>query len=620
MFPRTRQHHSDRHRRSAVRGWYSKGAFLLYLFSVAAACGFPEVDKAGPAAQAPERAPVAQEQPRPVSPPTLKPGIPLDLSYVDRKSPAYAQFKSFVDAAVGGNPGYAFAATDAALMARLSNQEKYCGLAVRMVEQQVSEAEAAIAGGGRPAVSGDSYLEVGPLISDLSLTLDTCAQGITPEQRQRWSAYAEQAVWNVWHHIRANWGNRPHPWTGWSTDNPGNNYYYSFLEATMYWALASGSGTWMAELRDEKLPPLQAYFSRLAGGGSSEGTGYGAAHMRLFSVYRLWRDATGEDLANANPHVTDSIRYWVHATVPTLDRFAPIGDQSRNSVPELYDYHRRVVLEARALTRDAAARETASWWLNNISIPRMTAGFNARHDLLPAGEGGTPPDELLHHAEGTGHLFARTGWDKDAMWMAFVAGPYNESHAHQDQGAFTLFARDWLAVTENIWSHSGIQQGTDVHNVVRFERSDPDARQCHAPVGDRVVHQCEPTRSSMTVTPGAAGSFTAVADLTPAYSGNPAVREWKRSLDFSNRRLTVRDRFTLGPGARAVFQVNVPIEPQISGREATAGRLRVRVLEPANAVLSAHDWRAVDGQEFNRGWRIDVSGSDTGYVVELAEK
>ena len=34
--------------------------------------------------------------------------------------------------------------------------------------------------------------------------------------------------------------------------------------------------------------------------------------------------------------------------------------------------------------------------------------------------------------------------------LAIVAGPYNESHAHQDQGSFTLFSGDWLAVTANI--------------------------------------------------------------------------------------------------------------------------------------------------------------------------
>src|SRR3546814_9903244 len=91
-------------------------------------------------------------------------------------------------------------------------------------------------------------------------------------------------------------------------------------------------------------------------------------------------------------------------TVPTLDYFAPLGDQARVSVPELYDYHRRLMLEARYITNDTLAREHASWWLNNISVQRMNNGFNRRYDLLPAGNGGTPPAELLYHAKGTGNL------------------------------------------------------------------------------------------------------------------------------------------------------------------------------------------------------------------------
>jgi hypothetical protein len=377
----------------------------------------------------------------------------------------------------------------------------------------------------------------------------------------------------------------------------------------------------MRFLNEEKIPPLIDYFAKLPGGGSLEGTGYGAAHMRLFALYRLWRDATGEDIAGASPHARDTIAYWVHATVPTMDRFAPIGDQSRNSVPELYDYHRRLVLEARALSRDPEAQALAGWWLQRIAIDRMSNGFNTQHDLLPAGDGKAAPQTLLHHAPGTGHLFTRTGWDKDAMWLAFVAGPYNESHAHQDQGGFTLFARDWLAVTENIWTRSGIQQGTEVHNVLRFEREAPIARQCQAPRDDRIVHQCQPTTSTMTVQPGnAEGAVRVDADLTAAYGRGSPVRQWTRRLDFAGRKLRVEDRYQVEPGTTAVFQLQLPVEPRIEAATAVAGRLQVRVLEPAGAILRVHDWRTVDESEFRSGWRLDISGGTGSYVVELTER
>jgi hypothetical protein len=608
--------------RSRSRHRLPRSLLATTLALVAAGCGGDRTANAANGAAANSAATLAAATQavaakRPALKP-LQPGIPLDLSYVDTRSPQFDRFKRWVDAAVAGQPGYAFSAYDAALLYRLEPKPKYCELAVRMVEKEVADGEAAIAAGGAPEVAGDSYLEVGPRIAALSMTLDTCKASIDEAQRKRWSDFAEQAVWNVWHHVRANWNGRPRPWTGWSVDNPGNNYYYSFVEATLYWALASGNDEWMRFLNDEKIPPLIAYFAQLDGGGSLEGTGYGAAHMRLFALYRLWRDATGEDIANASAHAGDSIAYWVHATVPTLDRFAPIGDQSRSSIPELYDYHRTLVLQARALSKDPRRQAMAAWWLHHIAIDRMSNGFNTSHDLLAAGDGkSAPPTDLVHHATGTGHLFARTGWDRDALWLAFVAGPYNESHAAQEQGGFTLFHRDWLTVTENTWSHSGIQQGTETHNVLRFEAPTPIARQCHAPQNERVVHQCVPTVSTMTVTPAADGTLRVDADLTGAYAKDSAVKQWTRRLDFSATGLRVEDRFRTTPGTRAIFQLQLPSEPRIEGREAVAGGLRIRVISPADAQLSTLDWRTVNRDEFRSGWRLDIAGSGDTYVVEL---
>jgi hypothetical protein len=553
-----------------------------------------------PIAQPPAPAVAPGPSPQNQSPPLLA-GLNLDLTYVNLNSSAYTRFKAWVDRALAGNIGYGFETTDAALMYHFTGNTAYCDLAVRLVEQQVTEAEAAIAAGTNPPVAGDSYLEVGPMIGDLAQTMDSCARRMTAQQVQRWSAYAEQTIWNVWNHASARWGNRSAPWTGWSVDNPGNNYHYSFLTATAYWGLASGRHqAWIDFLNTQKWPPLQAYYAQLPGGGSREGTGYGTAQMRLFTLYRIWRDAMPVDYANANTHTTDTIHYWVHATVPTRDRFAPFGDQSRNSVPELYDYHRRLVLEARALTTNATAKSIASWWLNGISVPQMTSGFNYRHDLLPAGTGGTPPADLTYHARGTGHLFSRTGWDTGAMWVAFAAGPYVESHAHQDQGAFTLFSGDWMAVTSNIWSASGIEQATTMHNLVRFERS------------GSVVPQREGTTSSMTLTRGAAGAFTAQANLTPAYGSNSPVTSWQRRLDFANRALTVTDSFQLASGTTAIHQTHVPTLPTISGTTATTTRMRMRVLSPAGATLSAV---AMGGGRY----RIEVRGSATGYTVQYSE-
>lgn len=535
--------------------------------------------------------------------------IDLDLSYVDSASPEYARFKAYVDRAVAGNFDYGFAAADAAFLYRITGQAPYARLAVSLVDAQVTAAEDAIANGERPEIAGDSYLYVGPMLLDLAFTYDWCAAHTTPAQRTRWSAYAEQAVWNVWHHQQAQWQGHPFPWSGWATDQPGNNYYYSFIEATMAWGLAGDRSTWLDLLAGDKLPLVQDYVAGIDGGGSQEGSGYGLSHRTLFRLYRMWRDAAAgyPDVANTNAHLTDSILWWIHATVPTRDRVAAIGDQARVSEPVIYDYHRDLMLEARAMTTDTAAQENASWWLHHISDQTMQSSSNYRYNLLPAGGAGMPPAALTYPAAGTGQLFSRTGWDKDALWLNFSAGPYVQSHAHQDQGAFTLFRGDWLAVTENIWTHSGIQQGTETNNIVRFEH------------GGTIVPQREGTTSTMTVTPGANGDVHAVADLTPAYGAGSAVTSWQRTIDFAARKLTVHDTFATTAGTYAVFQVNLPVKPVISGQTARAGGLTIRVLAPANASLGALDWTTRSGADetYRKGWRLDVSGGTSGYLVEL---
>ncbi|SFN00295.1 heparinase II/III family protein [Dokdonella immobilis] len=535
--------------------------------------------------------------------------ITTDLSYVNMQSQAFSRFRNWVDQAVGGNPGYEFSANDAVVMFRLTNQSQYCILARNMVEAQVATAEAAIAANQNPEVAHDSYLYAGAMIGDLALTYDWCSTYVSASQRTRWSAYAERTISNIWYPNAAQWGTRPASWSGWGTNDPANNYYYSFLRATMYWALASGSSTWTTYLQTQKLPPLEDYFATLIGGGSEEGTGYGTSHHKLFELYRVWRDSTGTDLANANSHLTDTISYWLHATVPTRNRFAPYGDQSRSSNPEFYDYHRHLLLEARYLTSSPAARDLASWWINHNSVQQMASGFNYRDDLLPPGTSSTlPAAPLTYRAAGVGHLFTRTSWETGATWLSFSAGSYSQSHAHQDQGSFTLFSGDWLAVTENIWSHSGIQQGTEVHNVVRFVRNGANVR------------QREPSVSSMNITqqgPGP-GEVHVTGNLSAAYIAGQGVNSWQRSLDFTGTRLLVTDQFSVLSGTTAIFQVNTPTQPIITGNTAKAGGLTIRVLQPANATLSAVNWRNVDS-DFLAGWKLEVQGgsTNTGFVVEM---
>ena len=189
--------------------------------------------------------------------------------------------------------------------------------------------------------------------------------------------------------------------------------------------------------------------------------------------------------------------------------------------------------------------------------------------------------------------------------MAIVAGKYDQSHAHQDQGAFTFFRDDWLAVTPNIWSHSGINQDVNVHNVIRFERAD----------GSTIPQSASDTvQSSMTAT--TMGRTVVVnADLSNAYWRNrDAVQSWTRSFELLDTTLLVTDTCRVATGVRPVFQLQVPSVPErLANGMVRAGRLLVVPREAAEVT-----WTAMPSPEYSRGYRIDFRpAAGCAFSVEL---
>jgi hypothetical protein len=414
--------------------------------------------------------------PPPPPPPPPTGTLTIDLSYVDTAGAAFTKFKNWVGLALAGHPDYLFSAVDAAYMFKLTGQQQYATLAIQTAEAQVAAAEAKIAANQNPDVSGDSYLNAGGMIADVALTYAWCNQLLTDSQKTRWVAYEKQTVFNIWHPNQAVWGGRSATWSGWAVNDPANNYYYSFVRATMFYALSVNDGDLIMYLRTDRLPLLTNFYATLPGGGSLEGSGYGSSHMGLFELYQVWKDSGQGDLANGNTHLTNSINVWVHGTTPTLDHFYAAGDQARVSEPTIYDYQRRIVLEAARLTNTAVDKATGAWWLGHIvngsaGPDQMQNGFNLRYNLIPHDVVSTPPQALTYRAAEVGEIFSRTDWTASASWINVIMGLYNQSHAHQEQGAFTLYKNTWLAVSSNIWSHSGINQGTDSNNVIRFEKS-----------------------------------------------------------------------------------------------------------------------------------------------------
>ena len=537
-------------------------------------------------------------------------------------TPAATKYRTKVNQWLGGSSIWGFAAWNGGLLSQLTGNTAYCAKSVAVIEGQVAAAEAASAAGQRPAVANDSYLEIGELIGDLALVYDWCFAQVTPAQRTRWIAYANQAVWNVWNPAQARWGNTTHPWSGWSVNNPSNNYYYSFLRATMLLGLATKgenprADEWIAKFRDQKVlgQLVPTFNADLVGGGSREGTGYGVSMRRLYELYQIWKATTGENLATKTAHTRASMLAFIHQTMPTLDRVAPTGDHARDATAAFFDYHRDYFMELMAIFPSDHLARRAKSLLAASNVPAMTSSFMVSYDFLndPTTISAMPLDGLgtAYHAKGIGELYARSGWDTGATWVNLIAGPYTESHAHQDQGSIMIYKGGWLAHDANVHSKSGLSQATTSHSLVRIDRNGTPVRQIATTV------------SKLAALRKGTDYLYASADLTPAYNGNAAVQKVHRELVYLQPNvIVVFDRVQTAADTTQTWQLVAPVAPSISGATATianAGHtLRVMRIGPSTAATSVYDCRA--NADLKGGYRLDerVAGGDRRYLHVLA--
>lgn len=535
-------------------------------------------------------------------------------------SQAGGRFMQIVNTQMSGRRVYGFQPWYAALLSQLTGNASYCKFAVEQTESFVLEEEARIARGQRPAVAGDSYLEVGIHIGNLALVYDWCHGELEPAQRARWIAYGNQAVWNVWNHSAARWGGASHPWSGWSVDNPSNNYYYSFMRATMLLGLATHgenpqADAWIRQFRQAKMEgELIPTFNRdLAGGGSREGTGYGTAMRDLWRLYEWWERSTGERLADRSPHTRASLAAFMHSVVPTLDRLAPTGDHARDASAALFDYHRDYLLGLMMLYPQDRLAGIAASLLANSSVPQMKQSFMYFSDFLyeqPALQA-LPLSQLstAYWAPGTGQITMRGSWERDAAYASLVCGPYSESHAHRDQGSFVLFRGDWLVHDANVHSRSGIEQDEEMHNLVRIEQ------------GGSTIKQGYNNACQVAALADTASFAYVLMKVTPIYRGKPAVAKVEREFLFIKPDVfVVFDRVATQGPARRIFTLNFPAAPTLDGERlsyaAASGRLDVLRLAPANASAKLVDWTATR-QSMRGGVRVDVPHEDGGQSLFL---
>jgi hypothetical protein len=548
--------------------------------------------------------------------PRIKISINADAARAayDAGAPEAVRFGKMVDRWVAKPDSvYGFYPWNAAWMGQLSGDARYCTAAVAAIDKFVTSEQALIDGGSDPTVAGDDYYNLGDDIGDLAIVYDWCYPTIPSDRRQAWLGYAQQAVWNVWNPDDAKWGATKSPWVGWAINDPENNYYYNFLRATMLLGLAAhgefdGIDAWITQFHDTKvMGEMDPHFdANVVGGGSREGTGYGVSLRRLWELYDIWQASTGENLALKSGHTRASMLFMMHEIVPTLDRIAPTGDQSRDSTASLFDYHRHFLQGLITLFPDDSLAPKAKSLIEASSVPEMTQQFMYGFDLVATNHVASSGFESLNTAfygSGTGQLFARSGWDKHATWINMNAGPYTQSHAHQDQGAIMIYKDGWLAYDPCIDSHSGLPQDIEDHGTLRVMNGSTPANQ---KVG---------AASAMLALHQGTGYVHVAADLAPVYG--TAVSKFQRELVYLEPdTVVIFDR--VSSTNSQVWSLAFPTQPTISGATTTvsaAGHtLTLKRLTETGATSSIHDYS--DDSDFSGGYRLDetVAGGEHAWL------
>jgi hypothetical protein len=403
---------------------------------------------------------------------------------------AMKRFKEqVVDAQIGGANVDDYEPWFSALMGVVSGNPMYCAHAIQMTDAFLDAEIVKIQQNDHPVSEEDHYLFIGETVGGLAMVYDWCYSQLTATQKLRWGNYADRFTDNLWNQDTHHWGiptaangyswngTPKTPGTSWSVNNPINNYYYSFARATMLWGLASKHepDRPMADgflqkfrnqkIRDQLVPLFQA---QLAGGGSREGTGYGTAMGNLFFVYHLWEKTTGERIVDLTPHARDTMAYLLHVMAPTRDFLAPIGDHSRESTAEFYDYHRKEMAALAAQYAGTPMARSVRDFLAASSLPQMSRRSNFVYDVLFDGAETSPAAAVntSYYASGTGTSSRARAGTPTRRGLSFLSGALTESHAHSDGLSLLLYKNGWLVGDANTQSHSGLTFEQTSHALV----------------------------------------------------------------------------------------------------------------------------------------------------------
>ena len=107
--------------------------------------------------------------------------------------------------------------------------------------------------------------------------------------------------------------------------------------------------------------------------------------------------------------------------------------------------------------------------------------------------------------------------------MSYVTGPFYESHAHNDQGSFTIFNKEWLAFDAGYLSSSGLRQEETAHNIPTVTVGGTQAQ---------MQKDDGPTDGKMVALADNAQYTYLASDTAACYQGRGGITQMDRELLF----------------------------------------------------------------------------------------
>jgi parallel beta-helix repeat protein len=331
-----------------------------------------------------------------------------------------------------------------------------------------------------------NFLRISGTMRSVALVYDWCYDLLSPTQRQIYRDYMNQLLHELWNPFN----NPTHEWDGWGVEDPGNNFYYSFMLGTAYAGLAMHG--------ENPSPPslpfrgttyndiLEFLYARIEqqsidehlntwgkGGAWHEGNNYGLLSKRyIIEMFTLLRDAGAPDFMNQTDFVREALLYHLYSMSPDFSMGYPGGDLAGGTDPYDIDF---MLLATHALEGTVEA-EYAQYFANHVQVSEPWSWWEF---IQPHGVLFRDPDiperdwrnELpLHYfAEGGGWMNSRSGWGEDDVSVSFVCTNRIQGHQSQDQAAFLIFKNDFQATHGNLFSNYGIYPLANAFNTLLID-------------------------------------------------------------------------------------------------------------------------------------------------------